>query len=85
MMRLPREESALAQANPEKRPVEALFSGTVVPASGIWRPDHDDCGSITELWLRKDGMFPHCPCCGRAASFTLSEQIVHISEDPDFQ
>lgn len=71
--------------NPEKKSLEALFSGADVPVSGIWRPNHDDCVSIGEIWLRKDGMFPHCPCCGKAASFELSEEISHISEDPDFQ
>lgn len=69
-----------------KEPDEiALLSGDIVPASGIWRPNHDNCGNVAELWLRKDAYFPHCPCCGLAASFVLVEEISHISEDPDFQ
>ena len=76
----------MSQEIPSKEPDEiALLSGAIVPASGMWRPDHDDCGDVAELWLRKDAYFPHCPCCGQAASFVLVEEISHISEDPDFQ
>jgi hypothetical protein len=62
-----------------------LLSGATVPVSGIWRPDHDDCADVGELWLRKGAFFPHCSCCGKAASFMLVEAISHISEDPDFR
>jgi hypothetical protein len=62
-----------------------LLSGTPVPVSGVWRPNHDDCANLGELWLRKRAFFPHCPCCGQSANFTLVEEIAHISEDPDFQ
>jgi len=62
-----------------------LLSGATVPVSGIWRPEHDDCADVAELWLRKGSFFPHCSCCGQAASFRLVEQISHISEDADFR
>jgi hypothetical protein len=71
---------------PRENPEEIiLLSGATVPVSGIWRPDHDDCADVAELWLRKDAFFPHCSCCGKAASFILIEEISHISEDPDFR
>jgi len=61
------------------------LSGATVPVSGVWRPDHDNCANLAELWLKKGAFFPHCACCGKPASFTLVEEITHISEDPDFQ
>lgn len=76
----------MSQETPGKNREEiALLSGATVPVSGVWRPDHDDCSSIAELWLPKLALFPHCPCCGQAAQFMLVEEIGHISEDPDFQ
>lgn len=79
-------EATVSQEIPQKEPKQAmLLSGAAVPVSGVWRPDHDDCGSVAELWLPRQGLFPHCPCCGQAAQFMLVEAIGHISEDPDFQ
>jgi hypothetical protein len=80
------EEATLSQETTGKnREQIALLSGAIVPVSGVWRPDHDNCGSVAELWLPKRARFPHCPCCGRAAQFMLVEEVGHISEDPDFQ
>lgn len=75
----------MLHSDPEKTPELIRLSGSVVPVSGIWRPDHDDCGIVGEIWLRKNALFPHCPSCGKAANFILSEEIAHISEDPDFR
>jgi hypothetical protein len=79
-------EIKLPQEKPSREPEQiALLSGAAVPVSGIWRPDHDNCANVAELWLRKNAFFPHCPCCGQAAGFILVEEIAHISDDPDFQ
>jgi len=61
-----------------------FLSGELVPISGIWRPDHSRCPNAGEIWLRKQTQFPPCPGCGAAARFALTEEIRHISEDPDF-
>jgi hypothetical protein len=68
-----------------KNPQVSFRSGETVPVSGVWRPAHEGCGSAPELWVREQDAFPPCPRCGRPASFTLLEQVHHISEDPDFQ
>jgi hypothetical protein len=76
----------VSQETHREKPDEIiLLSGATVPLSGIWRPDHDDCAEVAELLLRKGAFFPHCSCCGKAASFMLAEEISHISEDPDFR
>ncbi len=61
-----------------------FLSGEIVPVSGVWRLNHEDCGNYCELWLPKESFFPPCPTCGFAATFTLLEEVQHISEDPDF-
>jgi hypothetical protein len=72
--------------NSKKQPHPVAFlSGEMVPVSGIWRPDHDHSDGNQDVWLRIQTPFPPCPTCGLAASFSLFEEIVHISEDPDFQ
>jgi len=63
----------------------AFRSGETVPLSGIWRPGHNGCANPTELWIRKDELFPLCGQCGSQASFALLEEVQHISEDADFQ
>ena len=63
----------------------AFRTGETVPLSGIWRPEHAGCRNPAELWIRKDEVFPPCEQCGSAASFTLLEEVQHISEDADFQ
>ena len=65
----------------------AFTSGEIVPASGIWRSTHEDCGPACdlELWLRKDHYFPLCLLCNAIANFALVEEIQYIGEDPDFQ
>ena len=76
----------MSQKIPRKEPEPmTLLSGAGVPVSGVWRPNHDDCSSVAELWLPRQAIFPYCPCCGQAAQFSLVEAIGHISEDPDFQ
>ena len=60
-------------------------SGTSVPASGMWRTDHTKCVNALDLWLQKQSPFPPCPGCGLPTGFYLLEEIMHISEDPDFQ
>ena len=79
--------------NSKKRLSEVAFqSGEMVPISGIWRPDHDHTDGAKaqgtrreELWLPAHTPFPSCPGCGSPAAFVLLEEILHISEDPDFQ
>jgi hypothetical protein len=68
----------------EPSPV-AFLSGEIVPISGIWLPDHQHSPRAPELWLRKQTPFPPCPICGLTANFSLLQEILHISEDPDFQ
>ena len=63
----------------------AFFSGETVPVSGLWRTEHEDCPDAPDLWLRREVLFPPCPGCGSATSFSLTEEVQHISEDPDFQ
>ena len=63
----------------------AFRSGETVPLSGIWRPEHNGCKNPSELWIRKDELFPGCGQCGLQASFVLLEEVQHISEDSDFR
>jgi hypothetical protein len=60
-------------------------SGATVPTSGMWRTEHELCSDAPDLWLRRQASFPLCPGCGKGTSFDLLEEILHISEDPDFQ
>jgi hypothetical protein len=70
----------------QKQPAQVPFlSGEMVPASGIWRPDHSLCPNIGDVWLRCQMPFPPCPGCGSSIRYALLEEILHISEDPDFQ
>ena len=62
-----------------------FLSGEMVPISGLWRPDHSRCPQVGDIWLRKQTSFPPCPGCSSSAGFALVEEIMHISEDPDFQ
>jgi hypothetical protein len=62
-----------------------FLSGEMVPVSGIWRPDHTRCPSSGDIWLRKQTSFPPCLGCNSPAGFALIEEVLHISEDPDFQ
>src|SRR5215468_10371662 len=63
----------------------AFTSGEIVPASGIWRSNHEGCEASCEVWLPKQGYFPPCPGCSATAYFTVVEEVQHILEDPDFQ
>jgi hypothetical protein len=63
----------------------AFRSGELVPVSGIWRPFHESCQGVPELWIQKALPFPPCPACGSSTDFTLLEQVEHISEDSDFR
>jgi hypothetical protein len=70
----------------KKPPGQVPFlSGEMVPISGIWRPDHSLCLNAQDIWLRKQTPFPPCSGCGAPSHFTLIEEVLHISEDPDFQ
>ncbi|HEY7403319.1 MAG TPA: hypothetical protein VIB39_07350 [Candidatus Angelobacter sp.] len=60
-------------------------SGEIVPTSGIWRSSHEECDTSCELWIGKDSYFPPCPGCYATATFTLLDEVQHISEDTDFQ
>jgi len=62
-----------------------FLSGEMVQISGLWRPDHSRCPQVGDIWLRKQTSFPPCPGCSSSAGFALVEEIMHISEDPDFQ
>jgi hypothetical protein len=71
---------------PKKKSGQVAFlSGEMVPVSGIWRPDHARCPGSGDIWLRKQTPFPPCSGCGSSAAFALIEEVLHISEDPDFQ
>jgi hypothetical protein len=63
----------------------SFLSGETVPVSGIWRPDHKRCPDSGDIWLRKQTSFPPCQGCSSSAAFALIEEVLHISEDPDFQ
>jgi hypothetical protein len=63
----------------------AFQSGEEVPMSGIWQPDHYSCACLADMWLRANTSFPPCSDCGSAARFVFVQEILHISEDPDFQ
>jgi hypothetical protein len=62
-----------------------FLSREMVPVSGIWRSDHSRCPYSGDIWLRKQTPFPPCLGCGAPAHFALIEEVVHISEDPDFK
>lgn len=62
----------------------AFRSGETVPVSGIWHPEHVACKNAPEVWVRKEDLFPPCPKCSSSTSFTLLEEVQHISEDSDF-
>jgi hypothetical protein len=74
-----------SQESRKKSGKVSFLSGEMVPVSGIWRPDHTLCPSSGDIWLRKQTPFPPCPGCNSSAAFALIEEILHISEDPDFQ
>jgi hypothetical protein len=78
-------ENILPPQKPRKSGQVPFLSGEMVPVSGIWRPDHSRCPSSGDIWLRKQTLFPACPGCASSAGFTLIEEILHISEDPDFR
>jgi hypothetical protein len=63
----------------------AFRSGEKVPVSGLWRPEDGKCKQTHELWIKKEELFPPCPDCGSPATYTLLEEVRHISEDSDFQ
>ena len=76
----------MAQPKDSKSPQQIAFrSGELVPVSGVWRPFHEKCPSVPELWIQRAQPFPPCPICGTSADFTLLEQVQHISEDSDFR
>jgi hypothetical protein len=62
-----------------------FLSGEMAPVSGIWRIDHTRCPNAGDIWLRNQMPFPLCPGCGCPARYVLVEEILHISEDSDFQ
>jgi len=81
-----REKNILpSQKSKEKTDQVAFLSGEMVPVSGIWRPDHTHCPDVGDIWLYKQTRFPPCPGCSSSAGFALVEEVLHISEDPDFQ
>jgi hypothetical protein len=83
---LPSQKAKRKSGQSEKKTDQVVFlSGEMVPVSGIWRPDHTRCPSVGDVWLRKQTPFPPCPGCGLSAGFGLIEEVLHISEDPDFQ
>jgi hypothetical protein len=62
-----------------------FLSGEMVPISGVWRIAHDRCPDTEDVWLYREMPFPPCPGCGSSVHYALVEEILHISEDPDFQ
>lgn len=84
------DQAVLPEKSKKRLSQVAFHSGEMVPISGIWSPDHDHGdGARTqrtdEVWLPAHTPFPPCPGCGMPAAFVLLEEILHISEDPDFQ
>ena len=76
----------MAQNNQAKLSGQLVFlSGESVPISGMWRSDHEACVDPPDLWLRKLMSFPPCARCGLDTSYFLLEEVLHISEDVDFQ
>ena len=73
------------QESKQKAGQVSFLSGETGPVSGIWRPDHVRCPNSGDLWLRKQTSFPPCQGCSSSAGFALIEEVLHISEDPDFQ
>ncbi|HEY5030537.1 MAG TPA: hypothetical protein VIK39_19190 [Candidatus Angelobacter sp.] len=70
----------------QRQPAQVPFlSGEMVPASGLWRADHPRCPNVGDIWLRQQTPFPPCACCGSSIRYALIEEVLHISEDPDFQ
>jgi len=61
-----------------------LRSGGLVPVSGIYTLDHQNC-SNGDLWVKKGQRFPVCPNCGKDSVFLLEQAVEHISEDADFE
>jgi len=59
-----------------------LMTGDIVPASGLYGADHQECSEL--IWLRKGERLPFCPGCTRPSAFVLQQEVEHISEDPDF-
>jgi hypothetical protein len=83
---IPMEKIILPPQESSKKSAQVPFlSGEMVPVSGIWRPDHTRCLNSGDIWLRKQTLFPPCPGCSSSAGFALIEEVLHISEDPDFQ
>lgn len=79
-------EKKMQPQKSQKQPGQVTFlSGEMVPVSGIWRPDHSRCPNSGDIWLRKQTPFPPCLGCDAPVHFALIEEVLHISEDPDFQ
>ncbi len=62
---------------------ENIQSGEAAPVSGLYRNDHEHANE-RDFWIGKDQRLPSCPICGKAAAFTLEQQVEHISRDADF-
>ena len=76
----------MSQNNQARQPIQLTFlSGESVPISGMWRSEHKGCVDPPDLWLRKMMPFPPCARCGMNTSYFLLEEVLHISEDVDFQ
>ena len=73
----------MAEDTTIKRQPPEIPTGHLAPVSGLYRAEHADCSKV--IWIRRGERFPLCPACGDETSFTLCEQVQHVSEDPDFQ
>ncbi len=76
-------EMNMADSRTIKGQSPAMLTGHVAPVSGLYRVEHTDCLKV--IWVRRGQRLPLCPECGDAASFTLHQEVQHVSEDPDFQ
>jgi hypothetical protein len=73
----------MADSRTIKRQSPAIPSGHLAPVSGLYRVEHTDCSKV--IWVRGGQPLPLCPECGDGASFTLRQEVQHVSEDADFQ
>ena len=64
---------------------EQQHSGETTRVSGIYRVMRHAHFPEKEFFMRKNKTLPSCPICGQQIEFRLQKNIVHITEDPDFQ
>jgi hypothetical protein len=61
-----------------------LTSGKIAPVSGLYRTDHLKCAT-GDIWIPAGQLLPACSVCGTRATFSLEQEVDHISKDEDFR